>query len=76
MPVDEGALVYARLAELAVRLHDPEAMSEIRRLAGVHRWEYARLPMWVKEAVGIEADWKQETPVTDEQLDRMKRGIR
>lgn len=76
MPVDDGALVYARLAELAVRLHDPESMSEIRRLAGVHRWEYARLPTWVKDAVGIEAAWKQETPITDEQIDRQNRGIK
>jgi hypothetical protein len=76
MPVTDSAVVYARLAELAVRLHDPEAMREIRRLAGLYRWEYARLPNWVKEAVGIEADWTQETPVTDEQLDRQKRGVR
>lgn len=53
MPLDETAIVYARLCELASRLHDPEAMSELRRLGAIHRWEYDRLPSWIKDMVGL-----------------------
>lgn len=52
--MDASALVYARLAELASRLHDPEAMSELRRLGAIHRWEFDRLPTWVKDAAGLQ----------------------
>ena len=52
--MDESALVYARLAELASMLHKPEAMAELRRLGAIHRWEYDRLPAWVKEAAGLQ----------------------
>jgi len=52
--MDETALVYARLAELASQLHKPEAMSELRRLGAIHRWEFDRLPSWIKEAVGLQ----------------------
>ena len=51
--MDESKLVYARLCELATRLHDPDAMAELRRLGALHRWEYDRLPMWVREAAGL-----------------------
>lgn len=53
MPLSETALVYARLCELATRMHDPEAMSELRRLGAIHREEYNCLPLWVKEAAGL-----------------------
>lgn len=53
MPLSETALVYARLCELATRLHDPEAMSELRRLGAIHREEYGCLPAWVKDAAGL-----------------------
>lgn len=53
MPLSETALVYARLCELATRLHDPEAMSELRRLGAIHREEYRCLPTWVKDAAGL-----------------------
>jgi hypothetical protein len=51
--VDESKLVYARLCELATQLHKPDAMAELRRLGALHRWEYDRLPMWVREAAGL-----------------------
>lgn len=53
MPLSETALIYARLCELATRMHDPEAMSELRRLGAIHRQEYNCLPLWVKEAAGL-----------------------
>lgn len=53
MPLSETALVYARLCELATRMHDPEAMSELRRLGAIHREEYRCLPQWVKDAAGL-----------------------
>lgn len=34
-------------------MHDPEAMSELRRLGAIHREEYNCLPLWVKEAAGL-----------------------
>ena len=51
--MDESKLVYARLCELATQLHKPDAMAELRRLGALHRWEYDRLPMWVREAAGL-----------------------
>ena len=53
MPLSETALIYARLCELATQLHNPEAMSELRRLGAIHREEYNCLPLWVKEAAGL-----------------------
>lgn len=52
--MDASALVYARLCELASQLHKPEAMSELRRLGAIHRWEFDRLPSWIKEAAGLQ----------------------
>lgn len=54
MPLSETALIYARLCELATQLHKPEAMSELRRLGAIHREEYNCLPLWVKEAAGLQ----------------------
>ncbi len=54
MPLSEEALVYARLCELATTLHNPESMSELRRLGAIHREEYRCLPAWVKEAAGLQ----------------------
>ncbi len=51
--MDESKLIYARLAELASQLHKPDAMAELRRLGAIHRWEFDRLPFWVKEAAGL-----------------------
>ena len=51
--MDESKLVYARLAELASQLHKPEAMAELRRLGAIHKWEFDRLPLWIKEAAGL-----------------------
>jgi hypothetical protein len=51
--MDESKIVYARLCELASQLHKPEAMAELRRLGALHRWEYDRLPLWIKEAAGL-----------------------
>lgn len=51
--MDESKLVYARLCELASQMHKPEAMSELRRLGALHRWEYEHLPLWIKEAAGL-----------------------
>lgn len=53
MSLSETALIYARLCELASQLHKPDAMSELRRLGAIHRWEFDRLPAWVKEAAGL-----------------------
>jgi len=53
MSLTESQIVYARLCELASQLHKQEAMSELRRLGAIHRWEYDRLPLWVKEAAGL-----------------------
>ena len=52
-PLNESAIVYARMCELAATLHNPESMSELRRLGAVHRWEYERLPKWIQEAAGL-----------------------
>jgi hypothetical protein len=52
--MDESKIVYARLCELASQLHKPDAMSELRRLGALHRWEYDRLPLWIKEAAGLQ----------------------
>jgi hypothetical protein len=52
-PLTESAIVYARMCELAATLHNPESMSELRRLGAVHRWEYERLPKWIQEAAGL-----------------------
>jgi len=49
----ESKLVYARLCELASQLHKPEAMAELRRLGAIHKWEFERLPAWIKEAAGL-----------------------
>lgn len=54
MPLTETALIYARLCELATQLHKPDAMSELRRLGAIHREEYNCLPLWVKEAAGLQ----------------------
>lgn len=54
MPLTESALAYARLCELATRLHDSGAMSELRRLGAIHREEYNCLPQWVKDAAGLQ----------------------
>lgn len=53
MPVDESKLVYARLCELAATLHNPDSMSELRRLGAIYRQEYSMLPAWIKEAAGL-----------------------
>lgn len=53
MSSNESKLVYARLCELATQLHKPEAMAELRRLGAIHRWEYERLPLWIREAAGL-----------------------
>lgn len=53
MPLDESAIVYARLCELATQMHRPDAMAELRRLGAIHRWEYDRLPFWIREAAGL-----------------------
>ncbi len=52
--MDESKLVYARLCELASQLHKPEAMAELRHLGAIHRWEYDHLPLWIKEAAGLQ----------------------
>ncbi len=54
MALDESQLVYARLCELAAQLHKPDAMSELRRLGALHRFEYDRLPLWIREAAGLQ----------------------
>jgi hypothetical protein len=51
--VDETAIIYARLCELASRLDKPESLSELRRLGAIHRWEYERLPQWIKDEAGL-----------------------
>ena len=53
MALTESQLVYARLCELAAQFHKPDAMSELRRLGAIHRWEYNMLPLWIKEAAGL-----------------------
>lgn len=53
MALNESQIVYARLCELAAQLHKPDAMSELRRLGAIYRWEYERLPLWIKEAAGL-----------------------
>lgn len=52
--MDPSKLVYARLCELASQMHKPEAMAELRRLGAIHRWEYEHLPLWIKEAAGLQ----------------------
>ncbi len=59
MALTESQIVYARLCELAAQLHKPDAMSELRRLGAIHRFEYDRLPAWIKEAAGL-----QDCPAT------------
>lgn len=54
VPLTETALIYARLCELATQLHKPEAMSELRRLGAIHREEFNCLPLWVREAAGLQ----------------------
>lgn len=61
MALTESQIVYARLCELAAQLHKPDAMSELRRLGAIHRWEYDRLPLWIKEAAGLK-DCEAATP--------------
>ncbi len=64
MPVTESVLVYARMGELVSKLPDPAALSELRRLCAVHRWEGERLPAWVREEIGlVQGDLDGHVPI-------------
>jgi hypothetical protein len=51
--MDPSKLVYARLCELASRYDQPECVAELRRLGAIYRWEFERLPEWIRDLAAL-----------------------